>query len=169
MNDAIYKFKRYEDSSLSYTGINKHAGEAIGLFDTVLSNYDYLYMQQQESLVKPIKSEPRANAKVIDSKVIIIQPKDNSNVASKPSSTVKLENKPNYTNHLVNKTPKIELSKEKLNKIGVGTIVRHESFGNGIVVFRDTDYIKVVFDNGGEKKFRFPDAFTQGFIQLNNE
>ncbi len=41
MNDAIYKFKRYEDSSLSYTGINKHEGEDIGLFDTVLIHEDY--------------------------------------------------------------------------------------------------------------------------------
>jgi len=40
MNDAVYKFKRYEDSSLSYTGINKHEGEAIGLYDTVLSVED---------------------------------------------------------------------------------------------------------------------------------
>lgn len=31
MNDAVYKFKRYEDSSLSYTGINRHAGEKVGL------------------------------------------------------------------------------------------------------------------------------------------
>jgi len=41
MNDAVYKFKRYEDSSLSYTGINKHEGEDVGLFDTVLSEEDY--------------------------------------------------------------------------------------------------------------------------------
>jgi hypothetical protein len=41
MNDAIYKFKRYEDASLSYTGINKHEGEDIGLYDTVLSAQDY--------------------------------------------------------------------------------------------------------------------------------
>ena len=41
MNDAVYKFKRYEDASLSYTGINKHEGESIGLFDTVLSSEDY--------------------------------------------------------------------------------------------------------------------------------
>ena len=40
MNDAVYKFKRYEDSSLSYTGINKHEGEDIGLYDTVLSTKD---------------------------------------------------------------------------------------------------------------------------------
>lgn len=41
MNDAVYKFKRYEDASLSYTGINKHKGEDIGLYDTVLSSGDY--------------------------------------------------------------------------------------------------------------------------------
>lgn len=41
MNDAVYKFKRYEDSSLSYTGINKHEDESVGLYDTVLSRQDY--------------------------------------------------------------------------------------------------------------------------------
>jgi hypothetical protein len=41
MNDAVYKFKRYEDASLSYTGINKHEGEDIGLYDTGLSRADY--------------------------------------------------------------------------------------------------------------------------------
>lgn len=37
MNDAVYKFKRYEDSSLQYTGVNKHEGENVGGFDTVIS------------------------------------------------------------------------------------------------------------------------------------
>lgn len=41
MNDAVFKFKRYEDSSLVYTGINKHEGEDIGLYDTVLRRGDY--------------------------------------------------------------------------------------------------------------------------------
>lgn len=41
MNDAVYKFKRYEDASLEYTGINKHQGENVGLYDTVLSRKDY--------------------------------------------------------------------------------------------------------------------------------
>ena len=31
MNDAVYKFKRYEDASLEYTGINKHEGQDVGL------------------------------------------------------------------------------------------------------------------------------------------
>ena len=36
MNDAVYKFKRYEDSSLEYTGINTHHGTLIGGWDTVI-------------------------------------------------------------------------------------------------------------------------------------
>lgn len=41
MNDAVYKFKRYEDASLVYVGIDKHEDEEIGLYDTVLSATDY--------------------------------------------------------------------------------------------------------------------------------
>jgi ATP-dependent exoDNAse (exonuclease V) beta subunit len=41
MNDAVYKFKRYEDSSLSYTGIDKHKGEAVGGYDTVITRAEY--------------------------------------------------------------------------------------------------------------------------------
>jgi len=41
MNDAVYKFKRYEDASLVYIGINKHEGEDIGLYDTVISSKEY--------------------------------------------------------------------------------------------------------------------------------
>jgi hypothetical protein len=40
MNDAVYKFKRYEDSSLSYAGLNKHQQDEIGLFDTVIKRED---------------------------------------------------------------------------------------------------------------------------------
>jgi predicted house-cleaning noncanonical NTP pyrophosphatase (MazG superfamily) len=42
MNDAVYKFKRYEDASLSYTGINKHDGENVGLFDTTISSGEFV-------------------------------------------------------------------------------------------------------------------------------
>jgi len=41
MNDAVFKFKRYEDSSLVYTGINKNEGEDVGLYDTVLKPSEY--------------------------------------------------------------------------------------------------------------------------------
>jgi hypothetical protein len=37
MNDAVYKFRRYEDSSLNYTGINKHeTDKKIGLYETTI-------------------------------------------------------------------------------------------------------------------------------------
>lgn len=48
MNDAVYKFKRYEDASLEYIGINRHTGEQVGLYDTVLSNSDYLRVFEGE-------------------------------------------------------------------------------------------------------------------------
>lgn len=54
MNDAVYKFKRYEDSSLSYTGIeNKYMHKNVGLYDTVISIDEYkdLYSSQQSSLL----------------------------------------------------------------------------------------------------------------------
>ena len=41
MNDAVYKFKRYEDASLEYTGMTKHQEKPVGLYDTVLSAEDY--------------------------------------------------------------------------------------------------------------------------------
>ena len=41
MNDAVYKFKRYEDASLEYTGVNKHQGQNVGGFDTVISRQDF--------------------------------------------------------------------------------------------------------------------------------
>jgi hypothetical protein len=54
MNDAVYKFKRYEDASLVYTGLtSRHEGEGVGLFDTVLSAEEYkeLYQAQQAAMM----------------------------------------------------------------------------------------------------------------------
>lgn len=49
MNDAVYKFKRYEDSSLEYVGINKHSDQDVGVWNTVMSKDDYemLFENQQ--------------------------------------------------------------------------------------------------------------------------
>jgi len=38
MNQAVFAFRRYEDSSLRYTGIASHEGLAsVGLYDTVVA------------------------------------------------------------------------------------------------------------------------------------
>ena len=51
MNDAVYKFKRYEDSSLVYTGINRRKGENIGLYDTVITEDEYKNVLAEDSTV----------------------------------------------------------------------------------------------------------------------
>ncbi|MBP5320084.1 MAG: hypothetical protein J6334_03775, partial [Kiritimatiellae bacterium] len=49
MNDAVYKFKRYEDSSLAYTGLpSRHEGERVGLFNTTLTAEEYARLQHQQ-------------------------------------------------------------------------------------------------------------------------
>lgn len=37
MNSAILAFKRYEEASLTYTGLNKHENEQVGLWDTKIT------------------------------------------------------------------------------------------------------------------------------------
>ncbi len=55
MNDAVYKFKRYEDASLEYAGINKHEGEQVGLYDTVISSKEYKNKGEQIFVNNPAK------------------------------------------------------------------------------------------------------------------
>ena len=48
MNDAVFKFKRYEDSSLAYTGITKHDGLLqVGLYDTSITGKEYEEMKEK--------------------------------------------------------------------------------------------------------------------------
>lgn len=41
MNDAVWKFRRYEDASLRYLGVERHRPLEIGLWDTALSEEDF--------------------------------------------------------------------------------------------------------------------------------
>ena len=41
MNDAVWKFRRYEDSSLRYMGVSRHKGLDMGLWDTALTEEDF--------------------------------------------------------------------------------------------------------------------------------
>ena len=64
MNDAIYKFKRYEDSSLEYTGLRMHSkDEDVGLFSTVISAEDFARMsaQQDSEMQAPKKRDSIAD------------------------------------------------------------------------------------------------------------
>lgn len=51
MNQAVFAFRRYEDASLSYTGIESHSGlRQYGLYDTVVAAEDETILEGQESI-----------------------------------------------------------------------------------------------------------------------
>jgi len=50
LNDAVLGFKRYEDASLEYTGINKHQEEKIGLFDISIESKKLRIFTNQREL-----------------------------------------------------------------------------------------------------------------------
>ena len=65
MNDAVYKFKRYEDSSLNYAGIDKHTSKIIGGWDTVKEiteeendENDNVISESEEQVIPDIQEEP---------------------------------------------------------------------------------------------------------------
>lgn len=62
MNDAVYKFKRYEDSSLEYTGINTYTGTKIGGWDTVIDAAGSGYGQGMDEEALQKSHEPENDA-----------------------------------------------------------------------------------------------------------
>ena len=135
MNDAIYKFKRYEDSSLSYTGIDKHYGEDIGGFDVVIKKkeFDELFRNQQGTIQD--FSKFKVNNSVVK------------------SSTSNKHNDTNRTKEKINNFPSAK-TKNRTPELQIGMKVNHIKFGNGKIIKIDLTKhkIKVSF-NGGEKDF----------------
>ena len=41
MNEAVFAFRRYEEASLSYTGISKHKGKDVGGYDTIITAEEF--------------------------------------------------------------------------------------------------------------------------------
>lgn len=139
MNDAVYKFKRYEDASLSYTGINRHQGEKVGGYDTVVSNEDYSNMfSLQQASVEILEPRPFHSSDMSAAKPILPQP------AAAPA-----------------------LQKKEIDTSGVkiGSALRHKAFGLGKVTAMEGKYILVAFQDN-ERRFLFPGAILQGFLNI---
>ena len=154
MNQGIFGFRRYESSSLNYAGIDKHEGEDVGGWDTVLrrQEFDELYANQQAtmSLQSAIMSAFNATN---DAEVV-------TKTDSKQKSTTKAEKTSTVT--LVTKPEEV-----KLPSVNVGDKVRHKAFGIGTVCFMDKAQKKIRVRFGiGEKMFVYPNAFIDGFLQL---
>ncbi|MCL2628514.1 MAG: GIY-YIG nuclease family protein [Oscillospiraceae bacterium] len=177
MNDAVYKFKRYEDASLSYTGIDKHADEAVGGYDTVLTRdeYDKLFGSQQASmsgitqLFDEISSENVANYDVIDES----EEEYKSNITNISDHRKKLsavaEKTPEWKPGTMAKPLTVVTTPQKpeidLSGISNGVVVIHKVFGSGIVLDISDSMITVAFGTA-EKKFIFPAAFENGFLSV---
>ena len=150
MNQGIFGFRKYENSSLSYTGIDMHEGEDIGGWDTVLrrEEYEALYAKQQASMDMPNFVEiiaPQEEVKIETPKTVA------------PSTTL-VEEKPAGPDWATILAPVAE-----------GITVNHKKFGDGKITWMDKakKYLRVTFTINGqgvEKQFVFPDAFINGFL-----
>ena len=173
MNDAIFKFKRYEDSSLSYTGIDKHEGKDIGGWDTVIKREEYqqLFFNQQATMEVPkvIQSEP------VEKEVQVT--KVQRKIDKKPEKQQVIEHEAKPTTSIAPQEKSAVVKRKQvqpaekpvfdLSGVVEGVIVQHKSFGKGTVtkLDRDKKRIRVKFVDG-EKQFVFPDVFKGGFLKM---
>ncbi len=166
MNDAVYKFKRYEDASLSYTGIDKHKGEDKGGWDTVISDADYqsMFAMQQASMIAPsIAAEDIPIKPYFGSNINDDMEEDEDTELSKPATPFierTMYRPPTPTQPVMPVPKQIDLSPVK-----PGAKLSHKAFGIGKVKLLDKNTIIVVFGDL-EKKFQYPGALLQGFLSI---
>lgn len=155
MNQGIFGFRKYENSSLNYTGIDKHEGESVGGWDTVLrrEEYEALYSKQQATITDL-------------SDAIISATETKTAPESSESSKTDTTSAKKTVNPEKQEKPQIDWE-HILADVGVGTTVKHKLFGEGTISKMDKakKYIHVKFKKG-EKQFVFPDAFIGGFLSL---
>ncbi len=178
MNDAVYKFKRYEDASLVYTGIDKHTGENVGLYSTVITREDYDTMSGQvESSMQYEGYHNNELAEIVsisdfadihlsgyehdDAEEIKVAAPDPKDKYFKKDATYK----PSYVPPVPTEPSEKIVKKVDVSMIKAGTVVMHKAFGTGQVKGIDGSVIIVTFD-GIDKKFQFPGAFEQEFLEL---
>lgn len=164
MNDAIFKFKRYEDSSLSYTGLDKHENEDVGGWDTVVKRkeYELLFYNQQSTMNAP---------EIDEADVPEVDEEPEPQKAPAPART--LPAKPDFVTAAFGvkspiapaKPQQPEKPKVDVSGVAVGSAVAHAKFGIGKVIELNREYVTVRFEQG-EKRFLFPNAFESGFLKV---
>ena len=181
MNDAVFKFKRYEDSSLSYTGIDKHEGKDIGGWDTVIKREEYekLFYNQQATMETPAPREPEEPEEP-EEPVVVPQPvpeppRTQTNLITerfgvRPPVSAAAESRSSYgirRPSFLSRPTKKEEPPVDCSAYTVGAKVTHKTFGEGTIhkIDKAQKYIWVVF-SGGEKKFLYPDAIQKGILKL---
>ena len=182
MNNAIYNFKRYEDSSLSYTGIDKHAGEDVGGWDTVIKRQEYeaLFFNQQATLAaveKTFEDLPEAiyetgdeEDDAVEEEVVIARSKP---VRRASESWQRVQPLPDSVNASIGvRTPVVvkaatveQKPKVDVSGVKVGGTVIHKLFGPGKIIELGSDFIWIDFGQG-QKKFVFPSTFETSILKV---
>jgi flagellar basal body rod protein FlgC len=186
MNDAVYKFKRYEDSSLSYTGIDKHKEEAVGGWNTVLTReeYDQLFGSQQVSMSDVVQTFEDLPDNVLSSNISDINTNNEVEVTSDKRKIVTISTSQSNTSNKgttkqpqlakVAETPKSfynatkpdeEKPQIELSAVKPGASVIHKVFGEGIIDKIAKDRIYISFGKA-KKMFQYPSAFEKGFLMI---
>lgn len=152
MNDAIFKFKRYEDSSLVYTGIDKHQSDEVGGWDTTIrrEEYERLFYNQQNSMT----SFTDYGTYIMDDGESEGHELHDDHKIEYSSKTIEIPAAPAID-------PEQSFYDDIMARAVEGARVSHAKFGEGSISKLDKrgKYLFVTFDKGGEKKFVFPDAF----------
>lgn len=162
MNDAIFKFKRYEDASLTYTGINRHVADEVGGWDTTIrkAQYEKLFYNQQSSMLSENYDSYFKDEVSISGASIIIEPGQTEPMKTEPLSAPSSETVPQQGQTETD-------VRILLDRLQAGSTVTHKKFGKGEVVkFNSNEkylYVRFII---GEKKFIFPDAFLMGFLEI---
>ena len=178
MNDAIFKFKRYEDASLTYTGINRHATDEVGGWDTTIrkTQYEKLFYNQQASMSDVDASVYSKPAEVVMHRSEEEKQKNKEEFARvreynvQPAASSRAAEPAVSTGQSKSVSSPLGgneggLLEAKLATLDVNSRVLHPKFGAGIVVSKTDKFIHVKFTLG-EKKFIFPDAFLMGFLEM---
>ena len=178
MNDAIFKFKRYEDSSLSYTGINRHEGEDIGGWDTVIKREEYkrLFYNQQATMEAPKEAPtftvvaPEPEEKIVAAAPVAPKPQPKPQPKPEEKKPKLVTSTYGIQTPVASVKPKVEEPKVEAfdySKVQEGVVVVHKAFGEGKISWIDKarKYIRVQF-SVGEKMFTMETAFVQGFLSL---
>ena len=164
MNDAIFHFKRYEDSSLNYLGINKHGNEAVGGWDTVVSQEDYnqLYNKQQKIMFDEKVYQDDIQ---VDSFTNVVSESQEFDYLSIPHTNV---DSPTVVAEVETSTSRKKDNLKDMKKVKLGSNLMHSNFGEGTVIETDGAYIVVKFASG-TKKFDKVHAFKNGFLTYINK
>lgn len=168
MNDAIFKFKRYEDASLSYTGIDKHNSDEIGGWDTTIrkEEYEKLFYNQQATMTASDIQDTLSEDFTLPFDDSEIAASDDIEVEEVTSPSAVINTAPSGTPTGATATDKAEEDID-LSAVTVGTKVIHAKFGEGTVIKIDkrSAYVHVAF-SVGEKTFSLYSAFKMGFLKI---